>query len=362
MSSHVVKISIAEVNHYLSLAKVIKGSDQFYDIHVHPFEIVFTKGNYQENQHERGIFSTGLKPYAPPQISEIVLDQQVDKADVQGMSVRPAIFRMKFSTLYAHTGPQVFNKQMSLSAIDRILLLPVASSQSSVNPQMYDMKRIFAEDERFYRAWSVSNDVKNSDIYDDACKAINLFNICAVKQNLTQTEINIDHPDGKKRMNSILDSCTKLNLPLILHSGRSPLAKNPELSLYSEIDILEKFDWSPYTCPIVFAHSASYGYSAREIRDYIIPHLLKILEKHTNILIDISGVDIRGMIYLLEEIPSDRILFGSDALYEPQWQRMVKLLFALEKSSVDTEESFSKIMSHNPENYIFYNRRFDSLI
>lgn len=353
MTDQQVKINKDEVIRLLSYAKSVKGSHHFYDMHVHPFEIVFSKGNYQVNEQQTGLFSTGQRPFTPPQLSEVIIEQTFDKAGTEGQPLRPAIYRMKFSSLYTHTGPEVFNVQMDLSSIDRILLLPVATPENDVYSQMNDMKRIFKGDDRFYRGWSVSNDIVNDQILNEAAAAVKNYNICAVKLNLSQTEIDISHPQGKERFRAILYACVKLNLPLILHGGRSPLAKNPESSQYGEIETFERFDWSGYNIPVIFAHSAAYGYSTEEIKSIIIPHLKKMLSDHYNILIDISGVDINGMQEILEVISIDRILFGSDALYEPQWQRMVKLIYALDRSTHQTEESLIKIMSLNPERYIF---------
>jgi predicted TIM-barrel fold metal-dependent hydrolase len=267
---------------------------------------------------------------------------------------------MKFAALFAHSGPEVFKQHMDLCAIDRAMLLPVAQAEGDINSQMRDMKDFFSADERFLIGWSVSNEIKNEDILKETSNALKNYNICSIKQNFTQCEIDISQTEGKTRLESILEACNRLNLPLILHTGRSPLAGSAELSQFGEIQTLETFDWGSYTNPVVFAHSAAYGYSADEIQNYIIPRLKNLFSAFEHIFIDISGVDISGMQYLLDEIPTERILFGSDALYEPQWQRMVKLLFALEKSSVKFEESFVKIMSHNPQNYIFSEATFNN--
>jgi hypothetical protein len=74
--------------------------------------------------------------------------------------------------------------------------------------------------------------------------------------------------------------------------------------------------------------------------------------KYDHLFIDVSGVDTFGLKLILNTIPTERIIFGSDALYEHQWQRMVKLLYALDISSIDLEESFLMIVSQNPENHI----------
>jgi predicted TIM-barrel fold metal-dependent hydrolase len=353
MTDQQIKLNKDEVVRLLSYAKSIKGSHHFYDMHVHPFEIVFTKGSYQANEQQTGVFSTAQKPFTPPQLSEVIIEQAVDKTGIENLPLRPAIYRMKFSSLYTHTGPEVFNLQMVLSMIDRILLLPVATPDIDVYSQMDDMKRIFEDDSRFYMGWSVSNSISNDEIFREATAAVKNYNVCSVKLNLSQMEIDISEPRGKKRIELILDACVKLNLPVILHGGRSPLAKTQKISQYGEIETFELFNWSRYDIPVIFAHSAAYGYSAKEIKSFIIPRLKKMFSDHSNILIDISGVDINGLQEVLEVISIDRILFGSDALYEPQWQRMAKLIYALDRSTQDTEESLIKIMSLNPEKYIF---------
>jgi len=346
-------INLKDVHRYLSLAKSLKGPRTFYDMHVHPFEIVFTKGAYQKVEQHPGLYSTGSKPFVSPQLKEVIIQDQADKASTSGMLQRPAIFRMKFSALYAHSGPEVFKQQMDLSAIDRVLLLPVAQAEGNIESQMRDMKEFFSGIDGFLIGWSVSNEIKNKDILKEILTAIKNYNICSIKQNLTQCEIDISKAEGKTRLESILDACSRLNLPLILHTGRSPLAGSAELSQFGEIETLETFDWGAYKNPIVFAHSAAYGYSADKIQNYIIPRLKNLFSTFENIFIDISGVDIFGMQYLLAEVPTERILFGSDALYEPQWQRVVKLLYALDNSALKLEESFLKIISYNPEKYIF---------
>jgi hypothetical protein len=325
-------------------------------MHVHPFEIVFSKGNYQQNPYASGIYSTSLSKFNPPEKSEIVINTVDHKSNSINVKLRPAIFRMKFASMYSHTGPEVFNYQMQLSAIDRALLLPVAPLEGSIDPQMVEMKKFFSSDERFFFAWSVSNDLLTDDIYGAALSAMKLYKIFAIKQNLTQTQINIRSSEGNKRFEAIIDSCTKLDLPLILHSGKSPLVIDEESGNYSTLDVLEKFNWKLANKPVILAHSASYGYSIDEIVTDIIPRLKKLIHKYSNIYIDISGVDVHALKHILEAVPSERILFGSDALYEQQWQRLVKLIYALEQSRLDLDDTLIRILSANPEKHIFKNR------
>jgi len=352
-----IKLSKMEIIRYLSIARSIKGKHNFYDMHVHPFEVVFKKGTYQKDQTSLGLYSTNSSAFSTPKISEVIVGRKDDQEIISAMIQRPVIYRMKFSSLYAHSGPKVFNAQKNLSTIDKMLLLPVAQVEGNVDSQMEDMKKMYATDKEFFFGWSVSNDLRDEDIYKAACNAMKQYNIFAVKQNLTQSEINISIVEGRQRLEHILETCTKLNLPLILHSGKSPLAKDKEVGQYGVIEILEKFDWSAFPCPVVFAHSAAYDYSPEDIKNHVIPRLNRMMSRCKNLFIDISGVDTLGLKYILDDIPTDRILFGSDALYEPQWQRVAKLLHALERSTKKFEESFLKIMSINSENNIFKGKR-----
>jgi len=357
MDSTETKISMMEVTRYLTIARSLKGKHKFYDMHVHPFEIVFNKCAYQENKINSGLYSTNSSTFSAPILTELIVMNQGDKKSNSKLFQRPLIFRMKFTALYTHSGPKVFNAQRNLSTIDKMLLLPVAQVEGNVEPQMKEMKKMYASDKKFFFGWSVSNNIRDEDIYRSACSAKKLYNICAIKQNLTQSEINIATVKGRRRLEHILETCAKSNLPLIIHSGKSPLAKDKKIGRYSVIEVLEKFDWGDFSCPVVFAHSAAYNYSPKDVKEHVIPRLKKLISANKNLFIDISGVDVLSLKYILNKIPTERILFGSDALYEHQWQRVVKLLHALERSSKKFEESFIKIMSFNPERNIFKDKR-----
>ena len=84
-----------------------------------------------------------------------------------------------------------------------------------------------------------------------------------------------------------------------------------------------------------------------------IDNLWHLLLLHNNLMIDISALEIDALIAVLKNIDCDRILFGSDALYESQWSSIVKLLHALSKTTSHFEETFVQIACINPSRYIF---------
>jgi len=348
-----MKICQEKVEKYLEIAKSLKDSNQFFDMHTHPFEVIFAHCAYKPHPDQNGVYTTGISDFWPPRITALIDKEEQDQSVYSESYQRPAISQMRLSSLYSHTGPRVFNSHMEISGIDRILLLPVAPRKGDVDGQMLAMEKMFPDRERFHFGWSVSNDLKNDEILKSAEKTVNRFNISAIKIHPSQTEIDLSSDPGKVRVECILNVCRKLQLSLILHSGRFPMARIPQAQEYSTIDVLMDLNWdlSPY--PVVFAHSASFSCSGLEMEEHILPKLLKLISRYDNLFIDISELDIPQLSLLIERIPIDRILFGSDALYGTQWHVVVKLLCALEKVSSNLESDFLTIINHNPDKHIF---------
>ena len=346
-------ISQARALKYLEAAASIKGTALFSDMHTHPFEIVFTNFNYRISPEQNGLYSNGLSKFTAPKVTELNIAKPKPHPTTTCLFKRPAIFRMKLSALYAHTGPAVFDAQMDLSGIDRILLLPVAGRNGSIDAQMNAMGEMFPDRQRYFFGWSVANCIKSEAIFDKAIEAVNRFNIAAIKLNLSQLEINPSSYPGKMRVEQILRVCSQLNLPLIVHSGKSPLSRNSATASFSTLEVLRYVKWNVSSSPVIFAHAGSYCCDYSEINDQTLPLLKKMLSKFDNLFIDISGIDTSAMALVIDSIPTDRILFGSDTLYEPQWQLIVKLYHVLENHSAHPDTSFLKIVSDNTDNYIF---------
>jgi len=65
-------------------------------------------------------------------------------------------------------------------------------------------------------------------------------------------------------------------------------------------------------------------------------------------MIDVSALDIEALTLVLKNIELERVLFGSDALYETQWFAVVKLLYVLSGMTADSEKDFIQIAAINP--------------
>jgi predicted TIM-barrel fold metal-dependent hydrolase len=74
----------------------------------------------------------------------------------------------------------------------------------------------------------------------------------------------------------------------------------------------------------------------------------RLFEHYENLAVDTSGLPFDVLCLLAEYFDQEKVVFGSDALYEKQWMAMVKLWYALRKTAPDAEEAIVRITSENP--------------
>jgi len=144
-------------------------------MHVHPFEVVYSGCAYLPHSDQEGYYSTGKSNFSPPRIHDIETEEKCDRIAFSASPQRLAISKIMLSSLYSHTGSKVFEAQMDLSGIDRILLLPVASRMGDLDGQMVALERMFPNREKFYFGWSVPNSLNDEQIFDSAKGALNRF-------------------------------------------------------------------------------------------------------------------------------------------------------------------------------------------
>ena len=338
---------------YLEIAKNIKNSHTIYDIHAHPFELLYMQDDYRADFDFEGVYSTTGSRFPIPRVKDIVMMQNGKDGKIFKLFSQSDIFRKNLSIVYGHTGPTVFGMQMELSHIDKVLLLPVAPAEGSVDKQMRDMEKMFGRDKRFGFGWSVPNSISNETICSHAKRVSDRFDIKAIKLHPNITEIDLNSKWGKDRVNSILETCSELNLPLIVHAGRSHLAGKPEASTYGDLNNLKRIDWSLSRSTVVFAHAGAYNCEYGEIDNDILPELRKLLSNYNNLMVDVSGLDYKTLLLILKNIDCERVIFGSDALYEPQWLAVVKLLKTMEETMKHFEEAFIRVACINPAQFVF---------
>jgi len=339
---------------YLAIIKKIKSSSTFYDVHAHPFEVVYGCDSYHPINKCIGLYSNGRNTrYKKPKVSNIFYGEATQKICFSKSFTKPTAMKEKLSKVYCYTGPAVFNDHMDITGIDHVLLLPVLLPHISSDDQLSDMVKFFKYDERFSFAWTIPAAISNDDIFSYINDVKTKHHILALKINPSLSILDLSTPSGIDRIESILDTCNRLQLPLILHGGNSPLAPTAESKKYCTIPYFEHIDWAISDSPVVFAHACAYDCLASQVGGEILPKLNQMIRKFSNILIDISALKGHVIKLVIENIPVEKILFGSDALYYPQWHILLNLLVALEQNTAKFEDPFIEITSTNPAKYIF---------
>ena len=343
-------ISERTIKEYLRLAKNIKGNHAFYDIHVHPLDI-FT----EDNKSSFSLKSDDLKfpnkePYRPPVIGHLKDNENYGDASERVMNLCK---RLTINKRYSKNNIQLFIDHMKLGLIDKIMLLPVPSRNGCFSDQLEYQDKFCKSNKKFINGGGISNSTKTDDIMRCMSDFKKKYNIKIIKIHPNVTAIDTTAASGKERIEAILSACNELKLPAIIHGGRSTLLAQKKEQFYGTIDNLKDIDWTINREKVVIAHAFCHDYNTSYIKKDIIPKLKQLCKKYENILFDLSNLEIDSITLLLNHINNDRIVFGSDALYEHQWAAVVKLLLSLFHIKEKKEEKFIKIISVNPSKHIF---------
>jgi len=346
-------ISEKEIKRYLQIVRDLAGENGFYDIHVHPFEIIFDSVDYHPSNLQKGLYGTGNTLFRPPEIADLKSDSGLRPGREKSGPWKPEYHMINLRRIYSHTGPEVFGHHMALSGIDKVLLLPVAPPNGILDRRMEAMAGIFGEDQRFSFSSSVPNAVKDHDIIEFVRDEIRKFKIVAVKLHPNITGIDLGSRSGKERVESILESCEEFRLPLVVHGGRSPVLRNLEAVEYGSIRNFEEIHWGISKRAVIIAHAGGYGCDPIEMEKEILPVLKRLLSRLSNLMIDLSGLEMESLALVLRDVDVKRILFGSDALYAAPWTVLAKLAHAIKGTGMGLEETLMQIGSVNPSKFIF---------
>jgi predicted TIM-barrel fold metal-dependent hydrolase len=338
---------LEKVDKYIALVKDVQSCFRTYDVHIHPMEVFFGPLDYREDPHTKGLFAVGNTRYKSPSLSSL----KGGGFSAKMSSDQLRMIRFFLARTYSHSGPKVFCEYFDMIGIDRGLLLPVAPEVGSMNGQMAICHEMFRNNERFRLAGSVPNGVGNDSVNGFLRDQVKTYNIAAVKIHPNITGINLGKPRGKERLECIIDVSSGLDIPVIIHGGRSDILKK-DSSRFAEISHFKDIGLKSSRA-VVIAHGGAYGIQVTEVIDEVLPVIKKLLNLYENLYIDISGLSHEVILQFLQHIGTERILFGSDALYENQIIMIGRLIYALENSDLGFENSLIQMLSQNAANGIF---------
>lgn len=343
----------AEVERYLTIIRAIGSEHRLTDMHMHPFEVVFGAGRYAENRQTAGVWSTADLCYLPPAVGEMALTPQTAPAHDVPAAMQERLAMLGLRRLYVHTGPRCFGDQLLSSGISRGLLLPVTRPGTNADKDMALLARIFGDDARFLLGYSVPVETADADIAALVQRAMQLWGVRALKVHPCLSAINLCAASGRSRLEAILAAAGQAGLPVIMHGGTYPNIVEPCAPCYGLLENIGRIDFNLTPHPVVIAHAGAFGLDPQQVASRLLPRLENLLHRYEHLSIDVSALSAEVMALVLSRVEPERIVFGSDALYELPWKSLIRLFVALEKTAVGrAEELLVRIAATNSDHIL----------
>jgi predicted TIM-barrel fold metal-dependent hydrolase len=341
--------------YFLSAIAEIRQDHLVYDIHAHPFNVA--TGDTEYSADPGGVFSMGGRPYTPPDPAEVDAGEarpDSDEADLRPLEEvdRELVRKMQVlrsRKLYAHTGPAVMGDQMKLAGVDRMLLLPVPGPAERGHRQMEAMSEIFGGRTEYLFGCCVTNEIPDDRVADDIGKSRELYSAAAIKIHPNITGMDLAQEAGASRLQSILEASRLQALPVVVHGGLSLEFVAGDAAAYASLENIARVDWSVTDKPVIIAHAGMFGHDASAAAEDLMPVLASLMDRYSNLYVDLSGLSSRVMKLVLGRIDTGRILFGTDTLYFPQWLMVLRTYLAVTELYDDGTERFVTMASRTPE-------------
>jgi predicted TIM-barrel fold metal-dependent hydrolase len=347
------------------MVRRLRASCRFHDLHVHPYEMLFDRCTYEPDPSRAGALSVSGKAYHPPAAGEFNFQETTDLGEAPRSQRLLDIAQMLLKKVYGSVGEPVFHDHMELAGMDRALLLPVPLESAS-GPDFLDrmrwVKNFYGNEERFWIAGGVPPSVPAEEIRFYARELKQRFGIKALKCHTVVSGHDLGKMEGRQWLEMLLLACRELKLPLILHGGRHNAYWGGERGDFGSPMQYQEINFSLSDQPVVIAHGGVHRCSSREISEECLPILRRMLNRHDNLYLDSSGLGFEPLKVVLQGIEMERLFFGSDALYLPQWQAVALTMHALKELGMKQEESFVQLASSNPGRIIFKDESHDQLI
>lgn len=341
---------------YLSVLRALRSSCRFYDMHVHPYEVLFDKFAYDAQSADPGVLSLPGGSYSAPSINRFRFPEVTEVDDSPRSQRLQDISVMLLRKVYGSVGARVFLDHMDLSGMDKVLLLPVASDSGDAaqfDIRMQWIERHYPDRDRFWIAGSSPAALGGEEIGAHVASLKKRYGVKAMKCHPVVSGIDMGMDQRKQWLEMLLAACRASKLPLVLHGGRHNPYWGGSRGDFGSLEHLREINFSLSEEPVVLAHAGVHRCSVREMEQQALPLLKTMLKTHPNLHVDISGLGFEPLKLVLQSVDTERILFGSDALYVQQWEAVTMTMHALKELGMNVEESFVRLAGTNPGKTIF---------
>lgn len=323
----------------------------FVDTHIHPLDVMGVV-HHSETKH---VCHDG--DYLKPGILELFGYGKIEKI-LSGLYFKllpGSVSRIIHST-YDHVNADRIVHEMEASLMDQSVLLPLDPwVPTSV------MGDAYRKNKKFLLLGSLDiHTINIADIELTIKKYIEDYDIVGLKfhPNLQNFKPQPSHntSDISEKLKKIYEVASKYKLYLLFHGGISNytseihkkyglIERNRHNALLSNFcDQNGESELFSYNIPIIIAHLGHYGMAQI---DYTLIQL--ITNKYPNVFFDTSGLSSNTIKTALNFIPSTKIVFGSDALYNRIAYNLAFLYNAIMKSKTNEHKDnvLANILSVN---------------
>lgn len=359
-------------NYFLSiLQKLVQQGLQVIDTHVHPLEVmnVLSKENYRQEGDNLWQLTTNKQTYTATKntytqtdfIAGLKHNSWANKLTRFAFTCLPATVTKTIRNSYSYIGIERLVDEMETCLIQKNVLLAVAPFNT-----IDEIYALHHSSDRFYYVGSVDVHQINPDaIEKEIIRQINAFNIIGIKlhPNL-QGFFPIPAANDKlveERLRTLYKAAEKYGLYVLLHGGKSNLIQTKyQLSKYPYIQklaggkygIMENYcdekGRSPlleeFSCPFVIAHAGCYATNYPDFN-----RIEKLAKNYPYLLYDTSSINPQHIAKAIRLVGAERFIFGSDALYNKQFQELASTMEGIAKASKSEllEENCVNILSQN---------------
>jgi hypothetical protein len=336
------------VERYLALARALGRTQVLHDVHVSPYEVIFGGLEYRPDAEVAGVLGLEGARYTAQRPGPLRIDDAAASDRLLGQAEVPtALSRALLRRQYAHLGPRVLADGMALCGIGRSLLIPVVRPGADPAEQVRLTCDLYGADERFRLAWCPRLPAGEAEILAEVRGALARWPIRALKLNANIQGLDLATGEGRAALGHLVAACRATALPLIVHGGISRLLQDPRGRAFAALHNLADVAWRETGTPVVLCHAGLFGCPSGAV-EALLPTLARMLADHDNLLVDVSGLSFTALCAVLRRFDPTRVVFGSDALYFPQWSAVVKVLFALDELGLPVAETFGMLAGTNP--------------
>jgi hypothetical protein len=297
----------------------------------------------------RGVFGKGPGSYEPPEWEpEKATEDRDERGAVQNPDLVKKFNLLKSRSLYRFTGPGVFRDHMAPAGISRVLLLPVALPEEKGDGQIAEMERIFGGQEDLLLGYCLPNDCPDADVGRRIDGVKERFRISAIKIQTAVTGIDPGSAGGLERLHLILEASRKNALPVVIHGGYTREFAAARAEEFGCLDRLQGVEWGVTDQPVVIAHAGFFGCSREEVENNVLSRITALLDKHRHLLVDTAGLEPWALEVVMGRMDEERILFGSDALYNSTGNMALRSIAAMMRAGRDAVKMFHQIACLNP--------------